>query len=232
VQFLIGLAREWRLRVHVVHVSTPETLELIGGARAEGIRMTAETCPHYLGFAAEEIPDGATEYKCAPPIREARHREGLWEALAGGRLDVVVSDHSPSPPAMKLPEEGDFLRAWGGIASLQLRLPAVWTGARARGYPPDRLAAWLCAGPARLAGLAGRKGAIAAGYDADLVLWHPEEEFVVNHAVLRHRHAFTPWLGRVLAGVVEATYLRGERVYTRAGTDHPPRGRLLTWMDS
>ncbi len=232
VRFLIGVAREWGLRIHVVHVSAPETLELITAARADGARMTAETCPHYLCFAAEEIPDGATEYKCAPPIRESRHREGLWEALANDRLDLVVSDHSPSPPAMKLREEGDFLRAWGGIASLQLRLPAVWTGARARGYPPERLAEWLCAGPARLAGLAGRKGAIAAGCDADLVLWHPEKEFVVNQRDLRHRHAVTPWLGRTLAGVVEATYLRGERVYTRGVEEPALRGRLLTRLDS
>jgi allantoinase len=232
VRFLIGLARDSGLRVHVVHVSASETIDLIDAARAEGIRMTAETCPHYLGFAAEEIPDGATEYKCAPPIREARHREGLWEALARGRLDAVVSDHSPAPPAMKRREEGDFLRAWGGIASLQLRLPAVWTGARARGYPPERLASWLCAGPARLAGLAGRKGIIAAGHDADLVVWHPEKEFVVSETVLRHRHSITPWLGRTLAGVVEATYLRGERIYARGAADQPPRGRLLTRLDS
>jgi allantoinase len=232
VRFLIGLARDSGLRVHVVHVSASETIDLIDAARAEGIRMTAETCPHYLGFAAEEIPDGATEYKCAPPIREVRHREGLWEALARGRLDAVVSDHSPAPPAMKRREEGDFLRAWGGIASLQLRLPAVWTGARARGYPPERLASWLCAGPARLAGLAGRKGIIAAGHDADLVLWQPEKEFVVSETVLRHRHAITPWLGRTLAGVVEATYLRGKRVYARGAEEPPPRGRLLTRLDS
>jgi allantoinase len=232
VRFLIGLARDSGLRVHVVHVSASETIDLIDAARAEGMRMTAETCPHYLGFAAEEIPDGATEYKCAPPIREARHREGLWEALARGRLDAVVSDHSPAPPAMKRREEGDFLRAWGGIASLQLRLPAVWTGARARGYPPERLASWLCAGPARLAGLAGRKGIIAAGHDADLVVWHPEKEFVVSETVLRHRHSITPWLGRTLAGVVEATYLRGERIYARGAADQPPRGRLLTRLDS
>ena len=232
VRFLIGFAREWGLRVHVVHVSACETVELIASARAEGVRMTAETCPHYLGFAAEEIPDGATEFKCAPPIREARHREGLWEALARDRLDAVVSDHSPAPAAMKLREEGDFLRAWGGIASLQLRLPAIWTGARARGYPPERLAAWLCAGPARLAGLTGHKGVIAAGYDADLVLWHPEKEFVVNDTVLRHRHPITPWLGRTLAGVVEATYLRGEQAYASGAADQPARGRLLTRLDS
>jgi allantoinase len=232
VRFLIVLARECGLRIHVVHVSASESIELIAAARAEGVRMTAETCPHYLGFAAEEISDGATEYKCAPPIREARHREALWEALARDRLDAVVSDHSPAPAVMKLREEGDFLRAWGGIASLQLRLPAVWTGARARAYPPERLAAWLCAGPARLVGLAGRKGAIAPGLDADLVLWHPEQEFVVSHTELRHRHPITPWLGRTLAGVVEATYLRGERVYARGAADQPVRGRLLSRLDS
>jgi allantoinase len=232
VRFLVDVARESGLRIHVVHVSASETVELIVAARADGVRLTAETCPHYLGFAAEEIPDGATEYKCAPPIREARHREGLWQALAQGRLDAVVSDHSPAPATMKLREEGDMVRAWGGIASLQLRLPAVWTGARARGYAPERLAEWLCSGPARLAGLAGRKGAIAAGFDADLVFWHPEKEFVVNEADLRHRHSITPWLGRTLAGVVEATYLRGEQVYARGATDRPPRGRLLTRLDS
>jgi allantoinase len=232
VRFLIGLARESGLRVHVVHVSASETIELITAARAEGVPMTAETCPHYLGFAAEEIPDGATEYKCAPPIREARHRDGLWEALARDRLDAVVSDHSPAPAVMKLRKEGDFLRAWGGIASLQLRLSAVWTGARGRGYSPTSLAAWLCTGPARLVGLAGRKGAIAPGLDADLVLWHPEQEFVVSPTELRHRHPISPWLGRTLAGVVEATYLRGERVYARGAADQPAPGRLLTRLDS
>ena len=228
VRFLIALARESGLRIHIVHVSAPETVALIDAARAGGIRMTAETCAHYLDFAAEEISDGATEYKCAPPIREARHREGLWEALASDRLDAVVSDHSPAPPAMKLREQRDFFRAWGGIASLQLRLPVTWTAARARGYPPERLVSWLCAGPARVAGLAGCKGAIAVGHDADLVVWNPEKEFVVSETMLRHRHAITPWLGRTLAGVVEATYLRGERVYAPDGEDRPSRGRLLT----
>jgi allantoinase len=232
VRFLIDLARETGLRIHVVHVSAPETLELISLARAEGVRITAETCPHYLVFAAEEIPDGATEFKCAPPIREARCREGLWEALARGQLDGVVSDHSPAPPATKLSKEGDFLRAWGGIASLQLRLPAVWTAAQARGYSPASLAPWLCGGPAHLAGLAGRKGAIAPGQDADLVLWRPEKEFVVKQTDIRHRHSTTPWLGRTLAGVVEATYLRGEQVYAPGAADQPVRGRLLTRLDS
>jgi allantoinase len=232
VQLLIELGRDAAMRVHVVHVSAPETLDLIASARAAGVRITAETCPHYLSFAAEEIPDGATEYKCAPPIRESAHREGLWKALARGRLDAVVSDHSPAPAELKHQGDGDFLRAWGGIASLQLRLPAVWTGARARGHAPEQLADWLCAGPARLVGLAGRKGAIAPGCDADLVLWHPEQEFLVEAPVLRHRHPLTPWLGRRLAGVIEATYLRGELVYARGAPDGPPRGRLLARLDS
>ena len=231
VRFLIDVAHEFGLRVHVVHVSAADTLDLIARARTEGVPISAETCPHYLGFAAGEIPDGATEYKCAPPIRESRHRDGLWDGLARNHLDVVVSDHSPAPPTLKLREEGDFFRAWGGIASLQLRLPATWTLASARGHPPERLAQWLCAGPARLVGLGGRKGAIAPGYDADLVLWHPEREFEVDRAVLRHRHVISPWLGRTLAGVVEATYLRGEQVYARGTTDQPVHGRLLTRLD-
>ncbi|HEY8256669.1 MAG TPA: allantoinase AllB [Gemmatimonadales bacterium] len=232
VRFLIELARASRLRVHIVHVSAAETVALIAAARTEGVRVTGETCPHYLGFAAEEIPDGATEYKCAPPIREILHQQGLWDGLAQGELDAVVSDHSPAPPALKLREEGDFVRAWGGIASLQLGLPAVWTAARARGHPPERLAKWLCEGPARLAGLLGRKGAIAPGYDADLVVWNPEKEFVVDPTMIRHRHPMTPWVGRTLAGVVEATYLRGHKIHDRTSPDLPVRGRLLTRLDT
>jgi allantoinase len=231
VRYLISLAHAEGVRIHVVHVSAPETLDLIQAARSEGARVTAETCPHYLYFAAEDIPSGATEYKCAPPIRERRYQTGLWDALADGRLDIVVSDHSPSPPQLKLRDEGDFLRAWGGIASLQLRLPVVWTAARGRGHAPERMAEWLCGAPARLVGLDGRKGSIVPGRDADLVLWHPDREFVVEERMLRHRHPLTPWLGRTLAGVVEATYLRGERVYAHAAEDPPARGRLLTALD-
>ncbi len=234
VRLLIAVARKTDLRVHVVHVSAPATLDLIREARAEGARITAETCPHYLCFSAEDVPDGATEYKCAPPIREAALREGLWAALARGEVDLVVSDHSPAPPALKLREEGDFLRAWGGIASVQLRLAAVWTEARERGHGADRLVEWLCAGPARLVGLEGKKGVIREGADADLVLWRPDETFEMTEAMLRHRHPLTPYLGRRLAGVIEATYLRGEPVYRRREPS-PPRslhGRLLSRADS
>ena len=226
VRLSIELARESGARVHVVHVSSPEAAALVAEARGAGVRVSAETCPHYLTFAAEEIPDGATGYKCAPPVRGAEAREGLWAALEGGAFDAVVSDHSPAAPPMR-DAGGDFLRAWGGIASLQLRLPAVWTAARARGHGPERLVAWLCSGPARLAGLEGRKGAIAPGFDADLVLWRPEEELVVAERGLRHRHAATPWLGRRLAGTVEATWLRGELAFSRGELEGPPRGRLL-----
>ncbi len=197
--------------VHVVHVSSARSLDLVRDARARGLPITAETCPHYLTFAAEEVPDGATEYKCAPPIRERAEREALWRALLDGDLDLVASDHSPCPPEMK-GADGDFFAAWGGIASLQLALPAVWTGARARGAGVERIAAWMSASPARLAGLADRRGRIAAGYDADLVIWDPDATFVVEPARLHHRHPITPYAGRTLTGVVRATYVGGRRV--------------------
>ena len=227
VERLIEMSREFGARIHVVHVSSPETARLIGDARAAGVKISAETCPHYLAFAAEEIPDGATEYKCAPPIRDAAAREGLWEALRQGWIDLVVSDHSPAPPSLKLRDVGDFLVAWGGIASLQLRLPAVWTGARDRGFSIEDVTRWTAEAPARLIGLEDRKGRLVPGNDADFVVWHPEQEFVVEEADLRHRHKLTPWLGRRLAGVVEATYLRGEPVYRRGEPDPPMRGTLI-----
>ncbi len=227
VELLVRLARETGARAHVVHASAPETLDLVAIARGRGVRISAETCPHYLTFSAEEVPDGATEYKCAPPIRDAATREALWARLRAGRVHAVVTDHSPSPPELKRKETGDFLAAWGGIASLQLRLPAVWTEARARGHRAEDLVEWLCAGPARLVGLEGRKGVIAPGADADLVLWHPEREFDLRPDDLRHRHRLTPWMGRRLAGTVEATYLRGEIAFRAGAPDPTPRGRLL-----
>ncbi len=214
VALLVRLLEWCPTPVHVVHVASGAALDVVRDARARGLPLTAETCPHYLTFAAEEVPDGATEYKCAPPIREAAEREALWRALLAGDLDLVASDHSPCPPEMKR-TGGDFFAAWGGIASLQLALPAVWTGARARGAGVERVAEWMCAGPARLAGLGGRKGRIAAGHDADLVVWDPEAAFVVEPARLLHRHPVTPYAGRRLSGVVRATYVAGRRV-------HPP----------
>jgi allantoinase len=192
------------------------------------VPVTGETCPHYLTFAAEDVSDGATEFKCAPPIRTSAHRRRLWAAVASGEIGMIVSDHSPAPPDLKCRESGDFRRAWGGVASLQLGLPVVWSGARDRDIPLEEVAERMGEMPARLAGLSGTKGAIVAGADADLVLWDPEQEFVVEPAMIRHRHTLTPYLGRRLAGVVEATYLRGQLVYSRNQADPPASGHLLS----
>jgi allantoinase len=228
---LVGAGRRatgsGRPRLHVVHVAAAEVLPLVRAAREQGVAITAETCPHYLFFAAEEIPDGATEHKCAPPIRNAAHREALWAGLAGGTLGLVASDHSPSPPAMKLRERGDFREAWGGIASLQVALAAVWTAARRRGHGLADLARWMARAPAELAGLAERKGAIRPGLDADLVVFAPEAEWTVEGARLEHRHSLTPYEGRRLAGVVRRTLLRGRMVYDGGRFAPQPLGDLL-----
>ncbi len=214
-------------RVHVVHVAAAEVLPLLRAARGQGVAITAETCPHYLVFAAAEIPDGATEHKCAPPIRESAHREALWAGLADGTLALVASDHSPSPPAMKLRERGDFREAWGGIASLQVAAAAVWTAARRRGHGLADLARWMAEAPAALAGLAERKGAIRPGLDADLVVFDPEAEWTVEGARLEHRHPLTPYEGRRLRGVVRRTLLRGRMVYDGGRFAPQPPGDLL-----
>ena len=213
VALMIRLSREFDTRVHIVHLSSAEALPLLRAAQAEGVKITAETCPHYLHFAAETVPAGATEFKCCPPIREAENREQLWQGLADGTIDFVVSDHSPCPGSMKLRETGDFLAAWGGIASLQLRLPVVWTEARRRGFSLREVTNWLCTNPARQVSLDSRKGAIAAGYDADVVIWDPDREFTVDAQQLEHRHKLTPYQGERLAGVVEKTFLRGRKIY-------------------
>jgi allantoinase len=224
---LIELAREFHARVHVVHLSSPAALHSIARARAEGVDITVETCPHYLTFAAEEIADGATAFKCAPPIRASVDREALWAGLASGAIDLVATDHSPAPADLKHLDDGDFWKAWGGIASLQLALPAVWTGARSRGLTPDRLAAWLSAAPARLAGLSGSKGRIAVGQDADLLIWDPGDTFRVEAGALLHRHAVTPYDGRQLYGRVLTTILRGRVVSGEVTIVDEPSGRLL-----
>ena len=214
IELLIRLMEWCPTPVHIVHLSSATSLKLIRTAKARGLPLTVETCPHYLTFAAEEIPDGATEYKCAPPIRESAERDALWDALLAGDLDLVASDHSPCPPELK-GSDGDFFSAWGGIASLQLSLAATWTGARARGAGPEIIAKWMSAAPARLVGLQQRKGALAGGFDADIVVWDPESTFVVDAAKLLHRHSVTPYAGRTLAGVVRATFVGGQLVFGR-----------------
>ena len=208
---LVDLCREFRAHIHVVHLAALEALPLLREARAEGLPITVETCPHYLTFSAEEIADAATLFKCAPPIRDRAHREALWQALEDGTIDLVATDHSPCPPSMK--GDGDFVRAWGGIASLELSLAAVWTAASPRGIALDRLAEWLCAAPARLAGLGARTGRIAEGMDADLVVWDPDALVDVDPDRLHQRHKCTPYAGRRLRGRVIETHVRGAVVY-------------------
>lgn len=227
IALLLRLATEFHAQVHIVHVSSADALDMLRAAKSNGARISAETCPHYLTFAAEEISDGETQYKCAPPIREGENRERLWTALADGTLDFVATDHSPCPPSMKLPELGDFMGAWGGVASLQLSLPAVWTQAHERGYAVPQLAAWMCSGPAKLAGLEKRKGTIAVGCDADLVIWNPHAAFSVDPARLHHRHKVTPYAGRSLQGIVETTFLRGRKIFDRGEFSGAPIGQVL-----
>jgi allantoinase len=235
IRLMIRLAEEFKARVHIVHVSSKEGVDAIASAKADWVPITAETCPHYLTFAAEDIPDGATEFKCAPPIRDASHRAALWEGLGRGALDAVVTDHSPAPPALKAP--GDFAAAWGGIASLELSLAATLTGLRSQLSTPQGesselslpclLARWMSAAPAALAGLGDRKGRIAEGLDADLAVWDPGARFVVEPEQLHQRHKLTPYAGRVLSGTVLTTFVRGERVWDRNRLARAYGGRLL-----
>jgi allantoinase len=191
-------------------------------ARAEGLPITVETCPHYLHFVAEEIPAGATLFKCAPPIRSRANREALWQGLRDGIIDMIVTDHSPCPPSMK---QGDFRQAWGGIASLSVALPVIWTEMRQRGLPLEHLVHWMSTQPAKLAGLEGRKGAIAAGYDADLVVFDPDAQITLSVADLHNRHPVSPYLGEKLHGRVLATFVRGVAVFKDGSFADLPIGR-------
>lgn len=225
---LLETARRTGARVHILHVSSAAVLPLLRRARADGVRVTAETCPHYLTLAAEQVPDGDTAFKCCPPIRDESNRDLLWQALADGEFIAVVSDHSPSTPDLKhlarYGGDGDFAAAWGGIASLQLGLPAIWTEARARGFALTDVVRWMSAGPAALAGLC-TKGAIAPGLDADLVAFDPDAQFTVDPEGLHHRNPVTPYAGRTLTGAVRTTWLRGRVVNVDA--DAQPLGRLI-----
>jgi allantoinase len=222
VEQVIAAAARTGARAHVLHLSSSDALPMLAGARRAGVRVTAETCPHYLVLTAEEVPDGATQFKCCPPVREAANREPLWRGLEDGTIDGVVSDHSPSTAELKRLDTGDFGAAWGGISSLELGLPVIWTEARRRGFGLRDVVRWMAEGPARLVGLT-RKGRIEVGYDADLCVFAPDEAFVVDSTRLHHKHPITPYDGRALLGIVRSTWLRGEEL---AGDQ--PRGRLLT----
>jgi allantoinase len=228
IEMMMRLAEEFGARIHIVHLSSERSLRALRAAREQGLAVTAETCPHYLTFAAEEIPDGATWYKCAPPIRAAKTREALWKALMDGEIEGIVSDHSPCPPDMKCEKSGNFFEAWGGISSLQLGLSAIWEGARTRGIHAEHLAEWMSLAPAKLAGVDGNKGRIEAGFDADIVVWDADAQIVVAPDMLQHRHKVTPYMGRKLHGEVLTTYLAGRVVYEKGKVVGGPTGRLLT----
>ncbi|MFG2280252.1 allantoinase AllB [Streptomyces asoensis] len=220
---LVAQAKRLHARVHVLHLSSSDALPLIAAAKADGVRITVETCPHYLTLTAEEVPDGASEFKCCPPIRESANQDLLWQALADGTIDCVVTDHSPSTADLKT---DDFATAWGGISGLQLSLAAVWTQARWRGHGLEDVVRWMSTRTAALVGLS-RKGAIEAGRDADFAVLAPDETFTVDPASLQHRNHVTAYAGKTLYGVVKSTWLRGERIHAD-GEFTEPKGRLLT----
>jgi allantoinase len=227
IELMVRLSREFGTRVHIVHLSSADALPIIRDAQAAGVEISAETCPHYLHFMAETIPAGATEFKCCPPIREAKNREELWRGLEDGTIGIIVSDHSPCPASMKLQDSGDFLGAWGGIASLQLRLPVIWTEAAKRGFSFRELTNWLSNGPARQVTLEHRKGSIATGFDADLVIWNPDRKFEVDPSALLHRHKISPYSNETLYGVVQKTFLRGRKIYDDGEVGGMPIGEFL-----
>jgi allantoinase len=224
IETVIEAARSSGCRAHIVHLSSADAVPALAAARKEGVRITVETCPHYLTLSAEEVADGATQFKSCPPVRDAANRDRLWQALADGVIDFVVSDHSPSPPELKRLDSGDFSTAWGGISSLQLGLPLVWTEARRRGHSLDDVSRWMATRPAEIVGISG-KGQISVGGDADLVVFAPGEEWVVDAPSLHHRHAVTPYANRTLTGAVQATYVRGHQANLG---ENRPVGQLLT----
>jgi allantoinase len=225
IRMMLSLCRQYDFHLHIVHLSSGRALPELRAARSEGLHVSVETCPHYLHFVAENIPDAATLCKCAPPIRSRENREVLWQALLEGVIDLVATDHSPCPPAMKRLEEGDFKTAWGGISSLSVALSVMWTEASRRGFTLMDIVRWMAEGPARLARCQSRKGRIATGSDADLVIFDEDATFQVAPERLHYRYPLSPYLGETLRGVVKATYLRGRCVF--AGDDFPgePSGR-------
>jgi allantoinase len=225
IELMLSLCREFGFRLHIVHLSAASALETLQAARANGLPVSVETCPHYLHLEAEKIKDCATQFKCAPPIRGRGNREQLWQGLREGVIDMVVTDHSPCPPEMKEFEYGSFLTAWGGIASLSMALPVMWTEAQRRGFALTDIARWMAENPANLAGCGKQKGKIAVGYDADFAVFDPEAEFIVTKDRLHHRHPISPYLGETLRGAVKRTYLGGQAVYCEGSFPGDPSGQ-------
>ncbi len=227
IAIMIRLCAEFNCRTHIVHLSSANSLQQIAEAKQRGLPLTVETGQHYLYFNAEDILDGQTQFKCAPPIREKENNDQLWQALKDGLINFVATDHSPATPSLKEIESGDFMKAWGGIASIQFALPVLWTAAKKRDGNFSDIVRWLCENPAKLAGLENRKGKIAIGYDADLVVVNEEKSFTVDEACCHHKHKVSPYMGETLYGVVEQTYLAGEKVYDDGKFQLLNKGRAL-----
>ncbi len=227
IALMIRLCEEYNCRVHIVHLSSAGSLEQIVKAKQRGLPLTVETSQHYLYFTAEEIKDGQTQFKCAPPIREKENNDKLWQALKDGLIDFVATDHSPATPSLKETGSGDFMKAWGGIASIQFALPVLWTAAKKRNCTFGDIAKWLCENPAKLAGLQNQKGKIEKGFDADLIVVDDKRTFTVDEACCRHKHKISPYMGEVLSGVVEQTYLNGEKVYGDGKFIQLNKGKLM-----
>jgi allantoinase len=227
VAMMLRLCEEFNCPTHIVHLSSAGSLEQIAATKAKGLPLTVETGQHYLFFNAEEIPDGETRFKCAPPIREKENNDQLWKALGSGLIDFVATDHSPAPPDLKQIETGDFTSAWGGITSLQYALPVLWTAAKNRNFQLTDMARWLSENPAKLAGLHHRKGKIAKGYDADLLVLNPESIFTVSEIGTHHKHKVSPYNGLELKGIVEQTYLNGKQVYDHGNFTQLNQGHLI-----
>lgn len=227
IALMIDLCRKHQCRVHIVHLSSSDAIAQIAEAKSEGLHLSTETCPHYLTLCSEDIRDGDTRFKCAPPIRERENCQKLWEGLENGVIDFIVSDHSPCTPELKLLEEGNFNKAWGGISSLQFGLSAIWTEAEKRGYPLSTVVNWMSRETCRFLGLSSRKGALAAGLDADIVIFDPDQTFTVEASMIEHRHKVTPHEGRIFRGQVKQTYVRGHKVFENGKFADTPVGKPL-----
>ncbi|WP_448697389.1 allantoinase AllB [Mucilaginibacter sp. AW1-3] len=227
INLMIGLCEEYNCRVHIVHLSSANSIAAIAKAKQKGLPLTVETGQHYLFFNAEDIQDGQTQFKCAPPIREKQNNDQLWEALKNGIIDFVATDHSPAPPELKQMQTGDFKKAWGGIASLQFALPVLWTAATKRGFTIEQIAKWLSENPAKLIGKQNSKGKIAAGYDADLVIWNPDRTFTLTKDMIQHKYKVTPYLYHELYGVVEQTYIGGVKAFDNGIFTQPNLGKPI-----
>ena len=228
IALMIRLCREYNCRTHIVHLSSASSIDQIAKAKQDGLPLTVETGQHYLYFSAEKISDGQTQYKCAPPIREKVNNERLWLALKDGIIDFVATDHSPALPSMKELESGDFMKAWGGISSIQFSLPALWTAAKQHNCDLTDIIKWLCEKPALLTGKEKTNGKIEKGFDADLIVWDPEKSFYVTEEIIQHKHKITPYINEKLYGEIEQTYLKGEKVFDKGKFLHLNKGRIIT----